>query len=993
MRFTKSKVNTIKSKLFALKTLETKTLDYKYTECNEYKRNNTPPPLSQNWKSAPKDYTFGGVDTHYWLYLHIPAISKRDGQEPRLCVRTDREGQWDARNPQFTVYVNGRTEQALDVNHTWMPLEYGTDYDIYLYLYSGLVGGTFLSALSLTFTDIETEALFYDINVPYLCLNKLDETSYEYTQILDCLDKALLRLDLREFYSKEYYKSIKSTREYLEEEFYKKLCKSNAVTAACIGHTHIDVAWRWTVAQTREKTQRSFATVVKMMERYPEYKFMSSQPQLYSFIKKDDPMLYDRIKQAINDGKWEAEGAMWLEPDVNLASGESLIRQIIFGKRFMQSEFGVDNKILWLPDVFGYTGALPQIMRKCGVTKFFTTKMNWNESNPMPNDLFIWEGIDGSQVLTAFEYAYATELTPANIYDYWNRYKSKSYNNEFLVTFGFADGGGGPTYEMLENYRRLNRGIPGMPKTVIKTAGEYFENAQKQFIKSSNELKTTPKWVGEMYLEMHRGTYTSMARNKKLNRKSENLYMSLENISVMNMLLLNAEYPETAIRENMETVLLNQFHDILPGSSIKEVYEVTDREYKKVITEGEGLLNDGILNIIKNLDTKGGIFVYNPAPFAVSDYIMADGEEYYAENIPPRGWRVIDGIKSERRSRVTKNCIENDILRVSFDENYNISSVFDKEYERELIKKGDAANILTVYEDYPKSYDAWEISDYYRQKSWTVDGFTDVKEINDGLRITREYKKSRITQDIILKQGSRRIDFNTTVDWREDHVLLKALFPVDIRNADAVYDIQFGHVKRPTHRNNSWDAAKFEVPAHKWADLSEGNYGVSLLNDCKYGYSIEDNVMSLSLLKAATDPNPDADREVHTFTYSLYPHSGDFKEGATVKEGYKLNMPLIGCKVGKNNGIVSDSMTLLECENENIVIETIKKAEDDNSVIVRMYDAYNQHTNALIRLNFDFKEAWICDMLENKLEKLALDGNTLRLPVSNFEIVTLKLVR
>lgn len=992
MSFIKAKVITMKNKLNSLKTIESKTLDYEYIECPEYKKDNVPPSLTENWKKAPENYTFGGVDTHYWLHIKIPAIGKRDGQEPRLCVRTGREGQWDARNPQFIVYVNGKTEQAFDVNHTWMPLEYDKDYDIYLYLYSGLVGGTYLSVLSLEFIDLETEALFYDINVPYTCLSKLDESSYEYSQILNYLDKALLNLDLRDFYSEEYYKGVQNARKYLEEEFYGKICGNSNGVVSCIGHTHIDVAWRWTVAQTKEKAQRSFATAIKMMKRYPDYKFMSSQPQLYSFVKKEDPELYKEIKQAVKEGRWEAEGAMWLEPDVNLASGESLIRQMIYGKRFMKEEFGVDNKILWLPDVFGYTGALPQIMRKCNVTQFFTTKMTWNESNQMPNDMFIWEGIDGSQVFSAFEHQYSTEITPNYVYDYWKKFKNKSYNDEILLTFGFADGGGGPTYEMMENYKRFKRGIPGMPKTVIKTAGEYFDKAEESFKKSCEELKNTPKWVGEMYLEMHRGTYTSMARNKKFNRKSENLYMSLENIGVNDMLLLGNAYPEQEIRENMETILLNQFHDILPGSSIKEVYDVTDSEYAKIITDGERLLDNGLLHIKNNLNTKGGIFVYNPSPYNVSSFVTVDGTEYYAENVPARGWKVIDAVKSESNTVVTENSIENGILKITFDKNYNIISIYDKENDREVVSSGESANQLRIYEDYPREYDAWEITDYYKQKFWNIDDVSNVEIIKDGLRITRKYKKSLITQDIVLKGDSRRVDFNTTIDWNEDHVLLKTLFPVDVRNTDATYDIQFGHITRPTHRNNTWDAAKFEVSAHKWADLSEGNYGVSLLNDCKYGYSVEDNVMTLSLLKAATDPNPTADREVHTFTYSIYPHGGDFRSGGTVKEGYKLNMPLVASKVDANDGTISDNMTLVDCENENIVIETIKKAEDDGSVVVRMYDAYNQRGKASIKANFQFREVWICDMLENNLEQLKSKDGIIKVPVSNFEIVTLKFV-
>ncbi len=992
MSFATSKIRVMCDKLNVLKTVESKTLEYEYIECPGYKMGNMPPALSENWKRYPEHYTFGGEDTHYWIHFKIPAISQREGLEARLCVRTGREGQWDARNPQFIVYANGKTQQAFDVNHTWMPLEYEQEYDMYLYLYTGLVGGTFLSILSLSFVDLETEALYYDINVPYRCLANLDPKSDEYICITDSLDKALLRLDLRDFYSEAYYKSVAKTRKYLQEEFYGKICGNSKAVVACIGHTHIDVAWLWTVAQTREKAQRSFATAIKMMERYPDYKFMSSQPQLYSFVKKEDPELYEKIKKAVEAGSWEVEGAMWLEADVNLAGGESLIRQIMYGKKFMQEEFGKENKILWLPDVFGYTGALPQILRKCNITQFFTAKMDWNETNEMPNDLFVWEGIDGSKVFAAFEHTYATELNPKYVYDFWKRFRNKSYSDQTILTFGFADGGGGPTFEMMENYERLKAGIPGMPKTEMKTAGEYFDQSEESFYEKSEELKKMPKWVGEMYLEMHRGTYTSMARNKKYNRKSEYLYGAVENLCAMDMLLCGGNYPAKEIQENMEVILLNQFHDILPGSSIKEVYDVTDTEYQQIIENGNQMLQIGLEHIKNNLNTKGGIFLYNPSPFAVTDYVEYDGQTYLAQDVPPRGWKVIDKEVALQKSVVGDRCIENDILRVHFDEKYHIDSIYDKENDREVIPFGEAANVLTVYEDYPREFDAWEITDYYKQKYWTVDDVAEVETIKNGFRITRTYQKSRIIQDIVLKPDSRRVDFNTTIDWNEDHVLLKTLFPVNVRNTDAVYDIQFGHVTRPTHRNNSWDTAKFEVVAHKWADLSEGNYGVSLLNDCKYGYSIEDNIITLSLLKAATYPNPCADREVHTFTYSLYPHKGDYRQGGTVQEGYKLNMPILASEVSGAAGNIKDCMTLLECENENIVIETIKKGENETSIVARLYDAYNQRDKVQIKVHFPYKEVWICDMLENNLQRLIPNGKMIQISVGNFEIITLKFV-
>ena len=793
MDFIKQKIRVMTEKLNEIKTVKSEPVTYSFVECPEYKISNTPPAEDAAWQAYVPNKLFEGVDDHYWLHMQLPAVEVADGQELRLSVKTGREGQWDAKNPQFTVFVNGVTTQALDTNHTWLPLKAGQKYDIYMYLYTGMVGGHFEVNAFLETVDLDTEGLYYDINVPYLCMLELGEESYDYIKIRDCLDKALFRLDLREVYSEEYHRSVEETRKYLKEEFYEKLCGESESIVSCIGHTHIDVAWLWTVAQTREKAQRSFSTVINMMKRYGDYVFMSSQPQLYQHVKESDPELYEEIKKAVKEGQWEPEGAMWLEADTNLIHGESLIRQILYGKRFMKEEFGVENKILWLPDVFGYSGALPQILKKCGVDQFFTAKMCWNETNPMPNDTFIWEGIDGSQVFTSVIDGYVRRLDPKQIYKTWKDYKNKSLTNDTLLTFGFGDGGGGPTYEMMENYERLKYGIPGMPKAKVEKAGEFFDRIEADFRKNAKELCKEPKWVGEMYLEMHRGTYTSIAKNKKNNRKSELLYLMAESIAAADMVLNGGSYPEETIYKNTVNILLNQFHDIIPGSSIKEVYDVTDVEYARILQEGQEILEQKIAAIKANLKTDGGIFVFNPTPFEITDYIKVDGKLYYGDKIPAHGWKVIPACPVENTVMVTAKTLENDVIRVEFNDQYHIVSIFDKEAQREVLAEGAEANRMEIFEDYPREYDAWEITDYYKQKMWVVDDVQEVKMLEDGIRVERKYRNSTIMQDITLKPDSKKIDFATTVDWHEDHVLLKAAFPVDIHNRNATYDIQFGN--------------------------------------------------------------------------------------------------------------------------------------------------------------------------------------------------------
>ncbi len=968
-------------------------LDCEYIHVPEYKTSNTPPDINAGWKKYKKDTILKGLDEHHWFHFRIPATKKKPGKELRISVFTGREGNWDASNPQGVIFLNGITTQGLDVNHTWLPIEYDKEYDAYIYFYSSMTDNSeYRVNVSLTQADIQIEKLYYHLLVPYECMKLLDQSSYDYIKIRDSLDKALFNLDLRDISSKAFHDSIDKTIEYLDREFYEGVCGKSETTISCIGHTHIDVAWLWTVAQTKEKAQRSFATVNNMMKRYDDYMFMSSQPQLYQHVKDNDPELYEEIKKRIKEGRWEVEGAMWLESDTNLISGESLIRQIIHGKKFIKDEFGIESKILWLPDVFGYSAALPQILKKCGINQFFTTKIYWNETNSFPYDTFMWQGIDGSEVFSSFIKEYNHILDAKNIYEISNNYKDKSFSSENIMTFGFGDGGGGPTHEMMEHFKRLNKGIPGMPKTVMKKAGQFFDETEEKYKENSKKLRKENRWVGELYLEMHRGTYTSIAKNKKNNRKSELSIMEAEALCVTNMLLNGGEYPEKQFHDNQINVLLNQFHDIIPGSSIKEVYDVTDIEYEHILKSTRNIIDNKLKNLASNINTDGGILVYNPTPYEISDVIEVNENKIYAQNIPAHGWKVVENTAVDEEINVSEKLIENDLIKVSFNDKYEIISVYDKEFDREIIVPGMTANRIEIFEDYPRAYDAWEITSYYKQKMWIADDVSDVKLLDNGIEVTRNYCNSLIKQKIKLNKNSKRIDFETFVDWHEDHVLMKAAFPVDICSRSAVYDIQFGNIERPTHENTSWDVAKFEVCAHKWADLSEGDYGVSILNDCKYGYSIEGNIMKISLLKAAAYPNPEADRGEHFFTYSLYPHCGDYRTGKTVIQGYLLNMPLEAAEIKENKASLPEQFSLISSDKENVIVETIKKAEDDNTIIARIYESYNSKSKAVITTGFEFKEVYLCDMLENNIKKLPSSCNKVEINIKNFEIITLRFV-
>lgn len=1005
MAFEQERIQVILKKLEDYLYLDTLELEgFVWKDCG-YKAGSEMPAVDETWQAFHKGDRWGGQpDTHRWFYKHIDLPESLRGKAIDLCVRTGREGEWDAINPQFAVYIDGRLEQGLDVNHTSVRLDNRDSFDLFLYAYAGMQGGYLEMFPSIRLPDPVCEKLYYHLKVPLDVLAFTDPNSKQYADIAHYLWEAVNRIDLRVPGSSEFRASLGAAADFLDREFYGRFCTPQEAATVGIGHTHIDVAWLWTLAQTREKAQRSFATVVKLMKQYPAYKFMSSQAQLYKYVKEEDPVLYAEIKELVKAGRWEVEGAMWVEADCNLSSGESLVRQVMHGKRFFKEEFGVDSHILWLPDVFGYSAALPQILQKSGVDRFVTSKISWNETNQMPYDVFMWEGIDGTEIFSYFLTAqnrvrgqaptrfttYVGTITPAMVAGTWDRFQQKELTDEALLTFGYGDGGGGPTREMLETHERLQHGIPGCPVSKIDTAAHFLDTLEAR-VRDNPHL---PRWVGELYLEMHRGTYTSIAKNKRNNRKSEFLYQTTEWLSAMDAVLGGMAYPAKELYDGWETILLNQFHDIIPGSSIKEVYADSDRQYAAIQERAKSLLMERCGDIAARVKTGGGLLVFNPHSFVHSGAVKTETGLVYAENIPAKGYKVIPNTPQHSAVAVDGSCIENQYFKVVFDGSYDISSIYDKRSNREVIKAGGRANVIQAFEDYPREYDAWEITDYYKEKLWEVSEVVGAQPIREGIRagiaVTKRFLDSTITQNIWLYDDIARIDFDTAVDWKQEHILLKTAFPLDIHTDKATYDIQFGTVERPTHHNTSWDAAKFEVCAYKFADVSEDGYGVSLLNDCKYGYDTVGSTLRLTILKSATYPNPEADKCIHTFTYSLFPHAGSFREAGTVQMAYDVNLPMWGMPVGAQDGDLPDCYSLMEVDCENIFVETVKRAEDSDAFIFRLYDCFNRRSTPTVHFGFDVREAAVCDLMENDIDPLAVTANSVTVPVKPFEIVTIK---
>ena len=983
------------------------TLPMEYCESG-YKVGNEPP--RDGWKPYSPTIPLEGGDGHYWIRTSFKTPRAEKNEYFVLRATTGREGLWVATNPQGLLYLNGKMSQGLDAQHTDAFLDADTDYVAHNYLYVGDEVIFISYDMQIYAINERVEKLYYDIKAAYDALLLLSEYSDEYYKIISPLSDAVRILDMRDMTSPEFYESVERAIEYLSKNFYEKVCSTDGKpVVSCVGHTHIDVEWLWARAQTREKIQRSFSTAAALMKKYPEYKFMLSQPELYRYLKEEAPEKYEELRALVKEGRWEPEGAMYLEPDCNLTSGESLVRQLMHGKRFFREEFGVESRILFLPDVFGYSAALPQILKKSGVDYFVTAKIGWNDTNKMPNDTFYWEGIDGTEIFTTFittqEYireedrkrrftTYVGNINANRVKGTWDRFGEKEYTSTSLMTYGYGDGGGGPTKEMLEFGRRLAKGIPGVPTVKLTTLAEHISTHKAEFDESAKRKGRVPRWVGELYLEYHRGTYTSVAKVKKNNRRSEYLLGNIEALFATGA-HFGEKYDANATDKLWRKVLHNQFHDILPGSSVGKVYDNTDADYEMIRVEGGKLLSDKLDFIANGVNTDGGIIVYNPTGFARRAAFSVDG--IYREStdiIPPYGWRIVKDVKPISRVKLSGLSAENEYYVLTLNDKGEISSLYDKRAEREVFKPGAAGNVISAFFDNPTNFDAWEIEDYYKLSRKTIDTVANITPVTDGTRagfvIERDYMKSKIKITLWLYTESPRIDFDCEIDWQERHQILKAEFPIDVHANSATYGVQFGHVTRPTHQNTSWDKAKFEVSAQKWADISENGYGVAILNDSKYGYGAEGSTLSLTLLKSPTYPYPEADLGEHSFTYSILPHLDGFREGDVIKEAEVLNQPLFAKAVTAQSGILPEEFSLVSVNKPNAHISAVKPSESGDGLIVRLYESYDRRERVTVTVPKEYKSAFLCDLMENELVPLEMNDGSLTVPLSNFEIVTLK---
>jgi len=736
-----------------------------------------------------------------------------------------------------------------------------------------------------------------------------------------------------------------------------------------VGHAHIDTAWEWPVREAKRKVARSWATQLALMDEHPDYVFAASQPAQYAWMKESYPDIYRRIKEKVAAGQWEPVGAMWVEADCNLPAGESLVRQLLHGKRFFIHEFAYETKILWLPDVFGYPGNLPQLISAAGCDFFLTQKLSWNDTNKPEHHTFIWEGIDGTRIFTHFPPAdtYNGSFKLEDVERSIRNFKDGNSSHRSLYLFGWGDGGGGPQPEMIESAHRLG--------VEIGRAGDFFEAA-------SAEARGLTTSAGELYFELHRGTYTSQSRTKRLNRLAQQALREAEMWSVA----AGRDYPSTELSALWQTLLLNQFHDILPGSSIDWVYEETERDLEAVVAGASGI-TEAATSLIAGPGEHLSIF--NTTSHARSEVVSINGE-YARVEAPSCGWAVHVAHPYEEQVTVTDHSMQNKLLRVEWDDHGVLTSIWDKEADREVL--GGRGNLLQLHEDNPTRWDAWDLDADYRKSFTEVIEVEQVK-VRGGLRgvlaFVRRFGGSLLGQVMSLDAGSRVLRFETAVAWHEEHKLLKVAFPVTVSAREATYEIQFGHLRRPTHEDTSYARAMFEVCAQRWADLGDGEYGVALLNDCKHGYDIHGSVMRLSLLRAPTHPDPTADRGDHVFTYALMPHRGDFREAGVIQAAEDLNAPLFPAYGRLPAG---SRRSLIEVDTPQVVVEAIKRAEDSDATIVRLYESWGGRRRARLRTTLPASRAFLCDLLERDREEVRVREGVIDLELTPFKILTLKLV-
>ncbi len=995
-------------------------------------------PENLDWQKADKFFTLGAEDKCWWLRKQLTIPAHEDGWQ--LAINFDL-GLSTGVGYGALLYINGKEYESftppmghLFSGHEIMILpdtfNEGETIELLLKCYTGRDHGPEMKAeprLLRRFACVRINKsaakLYYRGITGLRLMESLNEDGGTYLALGNILKESLKLIDFSDPTYKRTYQTISQALKHLEQSLETiKQNNPDTITLVGIGHAHIDTAWTWPYNVTKEKTIQTAATALGLIDKYPEYIFHQGQPQLYQFIKKGAPRLYNRIKQAVKKGQWDCNGGMWVEPDCNIPSGESLIRQLLYGRRFFREEFGKESNVLWLVDTFGFPHTLPQIARSCGMEFFVTTKISWNRYNRFPYTFFNWQSPDGTKLPTYFMTlpweikqdgfdTYNAVPDPVVINLGWQRRYPKEQHRELLNSIGWGDGGGGATYEMIEWMRSLD-GLAGKLKGKWELTYSFLS---RQLEQCGFEL---PVWNDELFLEFHRGTLTTHADLKKYNRLAE---ITLQQAEFIGAIADTQNYSSEHFRQLWQRILINQFHDVMAGSSAHDVFEeardiyldVIEQAKKSIESAGKQFFNEGdnlaIVNTLSHnrdtiveieLDEEKSVTDAQGNPLPIQR--INNNRALISANIPPAGYRkfkIADGkqaAKPKHPVKTTENSIENEFLKVTLDKSTgDIISIIDKTSDREIL--AGIGNELQIFEDKPfmQVLSGWEIDRIFKEKRLDPKmKLTNIKPFGGDLRagfiIEKKFSNSTLKQEIYLECNSPVLKFKTDVDWQEHEVMLKVAFPVAINSSQACFDIQFGHIYRPTHRNTLLDIAKFEVPVHKWMDISEGDYGVSLLNDCKYGADIEKNVLRLTLLRAPVNPDPIADRGKHTFTYAIYPHKDNWSSAKTVRYARELNIAPLTFTTDKASPA---SVSFLQLTPENLILDTVKKAEDEHAIILRLYESANTRGTANLILNLpnEVKQATLCNMEEKDLAPLEIKDNSIEFEYLPCQIITLKL--
>jgi alpha-mannosidase len=973
------------------------------------------------------------LDTTVWLRFRLrrpetwpvedtALMAQRFGTYPLELIH--RTGQ-DLQRMQGMLYLDGKPYHGIDQYHRLIYLPPGPDYQFAASVWTGFADLQWQPnpVFRLVRTDPGAMQLHHDLRVLVDALKALEPDNPARPDLERLAETALLMIDWRCPGGPAFRESLARAHGVVDQRLRQLRTADYEPTLIAAGHAHIDCAWLWPISQTREKAGRTWTTALRLMERYPEYRFLASTPLQYEMVREHFPETFEGIRERVREGRWETVGGMWVEADCNLPDGESLARQMLIGTRYFEREFGVDTRVVWLPDTFGFTWALPTLMAAAGLPYFVTHKLSWSQTNRIPHDTFRWRGPDGSDVLAHFlctpslwpgeHTTYNGRLLPSIARGAWRRFQDRLLQKELLVAFGWGDGGGGPTLEMIEAGRRLND-LPGFPRVQMGRARDFFERLDRDLA----ERTDVPVWDGELYLEYHRGTYTGQARQKLRNALSQRLYHAAELYAATTRALLRTAYPHERLEQGWRLMLTNQFHDILPGSAISSVYVDAEADYQQLAAVGQDILETAIRSLAGAIGLDDdALVVFNPAPFPSSDYLelppgtitsvslpaqaTADGGLLvWCGGVPANGYQAFSLTPSPPTSaaipalQVSARHLETPFWHIELNERGCITRLYDKQVGREVVPADQLANRLVVFEDKPLNFDAWDIDAYYVAKSIEVDALENVQLRESGperavVELTwRVGERSRVVQRMCVYARSPRIDFVTDVDWHERQALLKVAFPTDIRNRRATYEIQFGTIDRPTHRNTSWEEAAFEVPAQRWADLSDNHHGVAVLADCKHGYSVRESTLWLSLLKGAIDPDPDADRGHHQFTYSLLPHAAGLD--AVRRAAYGLTRPLLWRREGAHAGRLPTQFSLASVSDRGVIVETAKWAEDEDALILRLYEAQGGATSVSLDLGLPAAGVDQVDLLERNPRPLEIvEGGSVPLDLRAREIKTL----